>query len=62
MTAAKQSPVFLGYENKHRDGVPYYPVAKLGDFGATCQTYESDDENPIDLCELGSTPYMVRDI
>lgn len=49
--------VFLGLENPH--GIPFYPVAKLGDWGLAVQTGIDDPGNPRKLTGAGTRAYMA---
>lgn len=49
--------VFLGLENPR--GIPFYPVAKLGDFGLAVQTSIDDPNNPRKLVNAGTPHYMA---
>ena len=51
-------PVLLGYENADK-GFPFYPVAKLGDFGVATMTYGDDTKNPAEYKGWGTPGYMA---
>ena len=50
--------VFLGYENADR-GFPFYPVAKLGDFGLATMTNRDDPKNPAEYRGWGTRGYKA---
>ncbi|CAF9919092.1 G2-specific serine/threonine protein kinase [Imshaugia aleurites] len=50
----KPGNVFLDTEDR-KSGIPFYPIAKLGDWGLARQTYANDPDNPSVL-HLAGTP------
>ena len=50
--------VFLGYENADK-GFPFYPVAKLGDFGLATVTNRDDPKNPAEYRGCGTPGYKA---
>ena len=50
--------VFLGYENADK-GFPFYPVAKLGDFGLATMTNRDDPKNPAEYRGWGTPGYIA---
>lgn len=40
-------------------GVPYYPTAKLGDFGVSRECYLRDPKNPEHLMEAGTRGWQA---
>ncbi|KAK0509162.1 hypothetical protein JMJ35_008533 [Cladonia borealis] len=54
----KPPNIFLGGENKHT-GLPFYPTAKMGDFGLAIETNISDPQNPHDYAGCGTANYMA---
>ena len=60
-TSRDNSPtksVFLGYENANK-GFPFYPVAKLGDFGMAVMTNRDDPKNPARYKRWGTEGYRA---
>lgn len=52
--------VFLGSEDaRHEADLPYYPIAKLGDWGFAQQTWSNDPANPDLYQNAGTTGYMA---
>lgn len=54
----QQKSVFLGKENP-RKGLPFYPIAKLGDFGLAVTTNHNDGSNPHDYLGAGTSGYLA---
>ena len=54
----KHDSVFLGAENAMK-GFPFYPVAKLGDFGFGVMTNHEDATNPSRLRGAGTDGYFA---
>jgi len=52
-------PVFLGYEDSGIGGVPYYPTAKLGDFGVARKCDLKDPGNSNRLLEAGTKGWQA---
>ena len=50
--------VFLGVENPEK-GFPFYPVAKLGDFGLAIMTNKHDEHNPHGWVGAGTLGYLA---
>lgn len=53
-----ENQVFLGKENP-RKGLPFYPIAKLGDFGLAITTNHNDYSNPHDYLGAGTSGYLA---
>lgn len=56
-----RATVFLGDEDKTRDGVPFYPTAKLGDWGLAkkCKVNVRRARNPGDHLGVGSKGWQA---
>ena len=50
--------VFLGYEDASKS-FPFYPVAKLGDFGIAVMTNRDDPKNPATYKHWGTVGYKA---
>ena len=50
--------VFLGYEDASKS-FPFYPVAKLGDFGLAVMTNRDDPKNPATYKHWGTKGYKA---
>lgn len=55
---ANCDPVFLDKEDM-KDGIPFYPLSKLGDWGLARETHADDPDNPTRLRQAGTPGYKA---